>query len=89
MRKKFKNGDLIFTTKNITDFYAVTTTGSVVYKMIPGTALVVSEMTKVIHSKIGDKNFVVEIDLECWIPVFYYGMIGWVYYDDICMHSSI
>ena len=87
MRKKFKKGDLIFTVKSITDFYAVTTTGSSVYKMKPGTALIVSELTKIIHSKIGDKNFVVEMDLDCWVPVFYYGMVGWVYYDDIFVHS--
>ncbi len=88
MRKKFSIGQVIFTCKNITDLYVLTSSGSKTFKLKPGTALIVVETADQLYSKIADKYVAVELDLEIWVPVFYLGNLGWIYYDDVIDAAS-
>lgn len=82
--KKYVPGQLFFTVTNkIVDFYYLNNHKSKVYKLMPGTPVVVCENNNVFESKIGDKTIPLEVDLNVWIPVFCMGLVGWIYCEDI------
>lgn len=86
MRKKPAVGELFFTVTNqIVDFYCFTGQKSVVYKLQPGTPVIICEHvnTNVFETKVGGKTIPLEVDLDIWIPIFYKGLIGWIYREDI------
>jgi hypothetical protein len=84
MRKKPTVGELFFTVADqIVDFYCFNGQKSVVYKLPPGTPVVICESAHTFETKIGGKTIPLEVDVDVWIPVFYCGFIGWIYREDI------
>jgi hypothetical protein len=85
MKRKFDPGELIFTGKNISDLYILSSSGGKIYKLNQGTALIVADASIIEfpYAKVGGKQVPIELDEDCWIPVFYSGILGWVYYEDI------
>lgn len=90
MKRKFNLGQLIFTGKNISDLYILNSSGGKICKLAQGTALIIadSSLVEFPYSKIGEKQIPLELDLDCWIPVFYCGTLGWIYYEDIDNEKS-
>jgi hypothetical protein len=90
MRNKFNPGDLIFTGKNVSDLYILNSSGGKIFKLTQGTALIVADASHIEfpYTKVGSKQIPVELDLDCWIPVFYCGFLGWIYYEDINNEQS-
>lgn len=83
MKRKICTGDLIFTKNCVVDFYFLSEKGSKIYKLIPRTALLICDASGFLYSKISDEMIIVGMDVNVWIPVFYFGMTGWIHKNDI------